>query len=72
MTRLTSALSFDGVDETSTAKTFIIHEMSGIKLSVATMSSQKKKLYLKPSTTMELTSSSSMKRNKDTIKNELK
>ena len=32
----------------------IIHRISGIRLKVAIMSSQKKKLYLNPSTTQEL------------------
>jgi hypothetical protein len=44
--------------------------MSGIKLNVAMMSSQKKKLYLNPSTTQELISISVANSTNDKLKAE--
>jgi len=59
-----------GVALTSLPIASMIQTISGIRLNVAMMSSQKKKLYLKPTCTMELMKISTEKRMKETTKKE--
>jgi len=59
-----------GVALTSLPIASMIQTISGIRLNVAMMSNQKKKLYLKPTCTMELMKISTEKRMKETTKKE--
>mmetsp|Transcript_92831 Transcript_92831/g.127977 ORF Transcript_92831/g.127977 Transcript_92831/m.127977 type:complete len:200 (-) Transcript_92831:63-662(-) len=64
----TSADRFELLKPINSSLALAIQSISGIRLTVAIISSQKKKLYLNSSTTHELTNISSIKRNRETIR----